>query len=224
VGGLRELAAPFVAPGPSGVAIRTRFKQLTAGDVEVLRQVGAHLGAPASRDLKVRCRDGLGHDADAWAVRKRELTPVSSARWAGAVTKATHDQWALARRSALAHIRSLEAGVRTVRHRPSLPVGQKGMRKAPAGYRSRREWHAKSRRLHVLEDRLAWERAAWKAGIVRVVRGGKRLARTRHHLPAPQLTESRWRERWEAARWFLQADGESGKRFGERDHPYQPRR
>jgi IS605 OrfB family transposase len=36
----------------------------------------------------------------------------------------------------------------------------------------------------------------------------------RHHLPAAQLTESRWREHWEAARWFLQADGESGKRFG----------
>ncbi|MCO6723043.1 transposase, partial [Streptomyces sp. Vc714c-19] len=32
--------------------------------------------------------------------------------------------------------------------------------------------------------------------------------------PAAQLSESQWRERWEAARWFLQADGESGKRFG----------
>jgi hypothetical protein len=49
---------------------------------------------------------------------------------------------------------------------------------------------------------------------VRVVRGGKRLARMRHHLPAAQLTEAQWRERWEVARWFLQADGESGKRFG----------
>ncbi len=209
-----ELAVPFVVPSPSGVAVRTRLKQLTARDEEVLRRVGAHLGALASRDLKTRCRDGLEHDAATWAARKRELTPASSARWAGAITKATHDQWALARRCALAHIHSLEAGVRTLRHRLSLPVDAKGSKKAPGGYRSRREWHAKSRRLHVLEDRLERERAAWTAGTVHVVRGGKRLARTRHNLPAAQLTEGEWRGRWEAARWFLQADGESGKRFG----------
>ncbi|AZM75867.1 transposase [Streptomyces sp. KPB2] len=212
--GLRELAAPFVVPGPSGVAVRTRLKQLTGMDVEVLRQVGAHLGALASRDLKARCRHGLGHDARAWAVRKRELTPVSSSRWAGAITKASHDQWALARRGAHAHIQSLEAGVRTLRHRLSLPVGEKGSKRTPGGCRSRREWHAKSRRLHVLEDRLRQARADWAAGRVRVVRGGKLLARARHHLAAAGLTEAGWRERWEAERWFVQADGESGKRFG----------
>ncbi|MGW3680161.1 IS200/IS605 family accessory protein TnpB-related protein [Streptomyces prasinus] len=214
MGGLRKLAAPFIAPGPSGVAIRTRLGQLTVVDVEVLRQVGAHLGTLASRDLKARCRDGLDHDAGAWAVRKRELTPQSSARWAGAITKATHDQWALARRSARAHIQSLETGVRTLRHRLLLPVGQKGSKHAPGGYRSRREWHAKARRLHVLETRLQRERADWEAGTVHVVRGGKPLARTRHHLSAAQCTAARWRDLWEAERWFVQADGESGKRFG----------
>ncbi|MFF9454473.1 IS200/IS605 family accessory protein TnpB-related protein [Streptomyces flaveolus] len=214
MGGLRKVAAPFVALGPSGVAVRTRLTHLTVADVEVLRRVGAHLGALASRDLKARCRDGLAHDAGAWAVRKRELTPASSARWAGAITKASHDQWALARRSALAHLQSLEAGVRMLRHRLSLPVGSKGSGKAPVGYRSRREWHAKARRLRVLEDRLARVRADWAAGSVHVVRGGKRLARARHHMPDTGLTESRWRERWETERWFLQADGESGKRFG----------
>ncbi|MGW2130697.1 IS200/IS605 family accessory protein TnpB-related protein [Streptomyces coelicoflavus] len=214
MGGLRKLGAPFVTRGPSGVAVRTRLRQLPTTDVEVLRQVGAHLGSLASRDLKARCRDGLGHDAGAWAVRKRELTPVSSARWAGAITKASHDQWALARRGAHAYLQSLEAGVRTLRHRLSLPIGEKGSKHAPGGYRSRREWHAKSRRLHVLEDRLARARADWVAGRVCVVRGGKRLARMRHHLTEAGLTETAWRERWEAKRWFLQADGESGKRFG----------
>ncbi|MER7051603.1 MULTISPECIES: IS200/IS605 family accessory protein TnpB-related protein [unclassified Streptomyces] len=214
MGGLRKLAAPFVTLGPSGVAVCTRLKQLTAVDLEVLRRVGAHLGTLASRDLKARCRDGLDHNAGAWAVRKRELTPQSSARWAGAITKATHDQWALARRCARTHIQSLEAGVRTLRGRLSLPVGQKGSKKAPGGYRSRREWHAKARRLRVLEDRLERARADWAAGTVHVVRGGKSLARTRHHLPAAQLSASQWRARWEVARWFLQADGESGKRFG----------
>ncbi len=211
---LRPIEASFVASGPSGVAVRTRLKDLAPGDEKVLRLVGAHLGSLASRDLRARCRDGLSHSGDAWAVRKRELTPLSSSRWAGSITKATHDQWALARRGQAAHIHNLEAGVRTIEDRLSLPIGQKGTKKAPGGYRSQREWHAKSRRLRVLEDRLTSARADREAGIVHVVRGGKRLARTRHHLEAAQLTEPGWRGRWEAERWFCQADGESGKRYG----------
>ncbi|MEH0422692.1 IS200/IS605 family accessory protein TnpB-related protein [Streptomyces sp. B21-083] len=214
MGGLRSIAASFVASGPSGVAIRTRLKLLTPGDEKVLRLVGAHLGSLASKDLKTRCRDGLSPSGEAWAVRKRELTPLSSSRWAGSITKATHDQWALARRCQSAHVQNLEAGVRTIERRLSLPVGQKGSKKAPGGYRSQREWHAKSRRLRVLQDRLAVARADREAGVVHVVRGGKRLARARHHLEAAQLTEPEWRGRWEAERWFCQADGESGKRYG----------
>lgn len=57
------------------------------------------------------------------------------------------------------------------------------------------------------------ERADHEVGRVRVVRGGKRLLNTRHHLVAEQLTGHAWRRPWEAARWFLQADGESGKQF-----------
>jgi len=47
-----------------------------------------------------------------------------------------------------------------------------------------------------------------------VVRGGKRLLNTRHNLKEAQLTEAGWRKRWQAARRFLKADGESGKRYG----------
>ncbi|MER7468941.1 IS200/IS605 family accessory protein TnpB-related protein, partial [Streptomyces sp. NPDC097981] len=155
MGGLRELSAPFVALGPTGVAVRTRLKDLTPRDEEVLALVGAHLGALASKDLRTRCADGLEHSTGTWAARKRELTPLSSSRWAGAITKATHDQWALARRGQAAHLKSLEAGVRTITGRLSLPVGEKGGKRAPGGYRSRQEWFAKTRRLHVLEDRLA---------------------------------------------------------------------
>ncbi|MCT9007480.1 transposase [Streptomyces rhizosphaerihabitans] len=213
-GGLRVVGASFVVPGPSGVAVRDRLRGLTAQDETVLRLVGDHLGTLASGDLKVRCAAGLEHDNKAWASRKRELTGLSSSRWAGSLTKATHDQWALARRGQAAHIRQLEAAVRTIRHRLSLPLGEKGSKRAAGGYRSRREWHAKTRRLHVLEDRLAAARADWAAGRVRVVRGGKQLLNTRHHLEQAQLTEERWRARWEASRRFLQADGESGKRYG----------
>jgi IS605 OrfB family transposase len=215
VPGTRRSAGPsLVVPGPSGVAVRDRLKGLSPADEMVLRAVGAHLGSLASGDLARRCRDGLGHCAQSWAVRKRELTPVSSARWAGAITRASNDQWALACRGQLAYIRSLEAGVRTIRHRLSLPVGSRGSTRAPGGYRTRQEWHAKARRLRTLQDRLAAERADREAGVVHVVRGGKKLARNRHHLAAAQLTEAGWRQRWEAERWFLAADGETGKRYG----------
>ncbi|WP_207756088.1 transposase [Nonomuraea cypriaca] len=211
---LRAIDPPFVALGPSGVAIRDRLKNLTPGDEKVLRAVGRHLGSLASRDLKQRCADGLEHSTDTWAARKRDLTKQSSSRWAGSITKATHDQWALARRCQFAHIQGLEAGARTLMHRLSLPIGDKGSKRAPGGYRSEHEWFHKSRRLATLTDRLERERADQKAGVVHVVRGGKRLLNKRHNLEKAQLTEQEWRERWEAERWFFAADGESGKRYG----------
>ncbi|MFD4608477.1 IS200/IS605 family accessory protein TnpB-related protein [Streptomyces sp. NPDC058440] len=214
MGGLREVAAPFVVLGPSGVAIRSSLKGLSGQDETVLRQAGSLLGSLASRDLKVRCAAGLGHDSEQWARRKRALTGQSSSRWAGSITKATHDQWALARRGQLAHIQSLRAGVETITYRLSQPIGANGSKGAPGGYGSRKEWFAKSRRLHVLEDRLDGERADWEAGRVRVVRGGKKLLNTRHHLEAAGLTEAQWRSRWQVQRWFLRADGESGKPYG----------
>ncbi|MER5794570.1 IS200/IS605 family accessory protein TnpB-related protein [Streptomyces sp. NPDC001980] len=214
MGGLREVAAPFVVPGPLGTSVRDRLKGLSTGDEKVLRLVGDHLGALASRDLKARCTAGLDHDFDAWAGRKRALTGESSSRWAGAITKGSHDQWALARRGQLGHINGLEAGVRTIRHRLSLPVGETGSKHRPGGYRSRAEWFTKSRRLQVLEDRLRAARVDWQAGVVHVVRGGRRLFNTRHQLGAAGVTEERWRMEWQARRRFLQADGESGKRHG----------
>ena len=139
---------------------------------------------------------------------------MSSSRIAGAITKATHDQWTLARRCQAAHIQNLVAGIRTLRHRLSLPIGEPGTKRAAGGYRSKNEWFRKSRRLAALEDRHAAAVADWQAGRVRVVRGGKRLLNTRHHLTEARLTEDEWRQRWEAERWFIAADGESGKRFG----------
>ncbi|PIM66144.1 transposase, partial [Streptomyces sp. JV178] len=107
-----ELTAAFVVLGPSDGAVLDRLKHLTAEDETVLRLVGDHLGTVASRDLKARCAVGLDHDSEGWAARKRVVTGVSSSRWAGSITNATHDQLALARRRQLAHIQPLEAGVR----------------------------------------------------------------------------------------------------------------
>lgn len=211
---LRTIAAPVVVAGPTGVAIRDRLKHLTPDDERVLRCVGKHLGRLASRDLAARCAAGYDNDSEQWAARKRALTVESSSRWAGTITKATHDQWALARRAQLAYLQNLDAGIRILRQRLSTPIGAGGRNHTPGGYRSRWEWFAKSRRLTALLDCLAEVRADYDAGRVRVVRGGKRLLKTRHHLSAAGLTDDQWREQWEAARWFLSANGESGKRFG----------
>ncbi|WP_405524268.1 transposase [Streptomyces canus] len=215
MGGLREVAATFVVPGPAGVAVRDRLR-VSEADAAVLTEVGVYLGSLAAGDLAERSRQGLGHDAAGWAVRKRSLTGRSSARWAGSITKASHDQWALARRGQAAHMAWLRGQIASIEARLARPLGAKADKRAGLvrGYASRAEWHAKSRRLQMLKARLAGVEADRAAGRVRVVRGGKRLANTRHHLAAAGLDEQAWRERWQAERMFLAADGESGKRFG----------
>jgi len=149
-------------------------------------------------------------------VRKRALTGKSSARWAGSITRATHDQWALARRGQAAHVSWLRGQIASIEARLARPLGARADKRAGLvrGYASRGEWHAKSRRLHTLKHRLVVVEADRAAGRVHVVRGGKRLANSRHHLTAADLSEQAWRERWRAERMFLAADGESGKRFG----------
>lgn len=52
------------------------------------------------------------------------------------------------------------------------------------------------------------------AGRPSVVVGGKRLLKIRANLEAAGLTQVQWQDRWDAARLFLTADGESGKRYG----------
>jgi IS605 OrfB family transposase len=209
------LAASFLVSGPAGVAIRDRLR-VSQTDATVLREVGTFLGSLACGDLAERSRQGPAHDATAWAVRKRELTGKSSARWAGSITKATHDQWALARRGQAAHMVWLRGQITSIEARLARPLGAKADKRAglARGYASRGEWHAKSRRLHALKARLAVVEADWAAGRVRVVCGGKRLANTRHHLEMAGLGEQQWRALWQAERMFLTADGESGKRFG----------
>ncbi|MFE6802780.1 IS200/IS605 family accessory protein TnpB-related protein [Streptomyces sp. NPDC057681] len=209
------MKASFVVPGTSGVAIRDRLR-LSDRDAAVLREVGVFLGSLAAGDLAVRSRQGLTHDASGWAARKRELTGDSSARWAGSITKATHDQWALARRGQLAEMVWLRGRIGQIEARMARPLGAKACKREGLvrGYGSRSEWHAKARRLHALKGRLAGVAADWAVGRVHVVRGGKRLAHLRHHLDEAGLDERTWRERWQTARMFLAADGESGKRSG----------
>ncbi|MDT5239106.1 MAG: hypothetical protein QOD97_1304, partial [Mycobacterium sp.] len=99
----------------------------------------------------------------------------------------------------------------------SAPVGtdQRGGRgRRCRGYRSANERFAKTRRLAVLRSRLAAAEQAVAAGRPAITVGGKRLWRNRHHLDAAAMTEVQWRARWDTARMFLTADGETGKPGG----------
>jgi hypothetical protein len=52
--------------------------------------------------------------------------------------------------------------------------------------------------------------------------GGRRLAKARHDLAAAGKSAEQWRREWDAARWFLTADGEAGKRLGNETIRWQP--
>ena len=55
-----------------------------------------------------------------------------------------------------------------------------------------------------------------------MTRGGRDLLRKRRNLAAAGLTEAGWRQEWEAARWFLTADGEAGKPWGNETIRHNP--
>lgn len=89
-----------------------------------------------------------------------------------------------------------------------------GGRSGVGGYRSASERFAKTRRLAVLRDRLGTAEEALVAGRPSITVGGKRLWRNRNQLDTADMAEQQWRDRWEAARTFVTADGESGKAGG----------
>jgi hypothetical protein len=222
VGGLREIAVAFVAAAPAGARVRTRLR-VNPQDAAVLEAAGRHLGSLAAGDLAARCAEGR-LDAAGRAVsrraRKRALTAGSSSRWAGAITRTSEDQWQLADRNLRAERQALRARVRVIEARLAVPAG--GRHGRTRGYATQAERYAKQQRLQVLKARLAEAERRLDAGRVSVCRGGRRLARTRHHLGAAGLTGAQWRRRWGAGRLFLTADGEAGKAWGNETIRWNP--
>ena len=225
---LRRIGDPVVAAAPAGVRIRTRIHP-TVGEVEALTAIGELLGSVYRGELAGRIRLG-GLDRQTHAVwraeRKQAVTAVSSSRWAGAITRAVEDQYQLGVRGMAAQVADLRAGVEVLEQRCVLRPGERapvaggdadsggGRSRRRRGYRSASERFAKIRRLAVLRARLASAEKALAAGLPSIVVGGKRLWRSRNHLDVTDTTEQLWRDRWDAARLFLTADGESGKAGG----------
>jgi len=211
---VRGVAAPFLAAVPAGVRVRARLRVSTR-DAEVLATVGRHLGSLAGRDLAARCAEGrldVQGRAVSRAVRKRALTAKSSSRWAGAITRASEDAYQTGSRNLDAERRTLQARVRAITERLAVPAGRRQGRLA--GYATPAERHAKTIRRKALQARLTRVEKWIEAGAVPVTRGGRKLMRARLNLAAAGLTEDQWRERWDATRWFLTADGERDAPWG----------
>jgi hypothetical protein len=222
---LRRIGDPVVAPAPAGIRIRTRIHP-TAEQAQALTAIGEFLGSVYRGELAQRLSCGvLGRDGRAaWRTeRKRAVTTVSSSRWAGAITRAVEDQYQLGMRALAAHIADMRAAVQVIEARCALrpgelePVdddiaGRRGQhsRRRRRGYRSAAERFAKTRRLAVLRERLGAAERTLAASRPSITVGGKRLWRNRNHLDTTEVTEQQWRDRWDAARMFFMADGESG--------------
>ena len=222
---MRKIADPFVVAAPAGARIRTRL-HLCSADEQVLGKVGGHLGRLAGSDLAARCALGKGGDDGRVAkhaertARKRALTAASSSRWAGTITRVTADQWERAWNNLWDERGHLRAAIGVITARLAVPAGEKHCK--TRGYATASERWAKQQRLQRLHARLAEVEGRLADGRVSVVRGGRRLARTRHHLEQAGLTDQQWRQRWEAQRLFLTADGEADKDWGNetiRVHP-----
>lgn len=218
---------------PAGVAIGTRVRTTSADD-RVLDLAAEHLGRLRRADLAgvsrlVPIDAGLDADGrrqvrrDRLNARKKALTGQSSARWANAIIAGNDDQVRLARDAQYRHIVGLRSAIATIEARLAAPTAdmlsvteRKARRKGKAtkGYATQSERFAKQRRLQHLRGELALVEQDRAAGRVHVVEGGKRLAHTRHHLDKAGLTETQWRQRWDAARWRIRANGSPDEPFG----------
>jgi hypothetical protein len=220
---LRPIADPFVAARPVGARVRTRLR-VSGQDAEVLWAVGRHLGSLAGRDLAARCAEGrLDPEGrkESRAARKRALTAGSSSRWAGTITRESENAWQLADRNLASERRTLRVRAEEIGKRLAVQVGTKEGQ--VAGYTTPAERYSKSIRLKTLKARLARVEAQIDAGTVRVTRGTRRLLRARLNMKAARLTEVQWRRRWEAARLFLVADGDSSAPWGNWTIAWNPR-
>lgn len=225
--GVKPVAAP------SGVAITTRLRT-SPDDEYVLDLVAPHLGRLRRTDLAATaCREPVDSQLSAQErrqvrrdrlnARKNALTGQSSARWANAIIAGNDDQCRLARDAQHRHIIGLRAAITTLEKRLAAPTTdtltaaeRKARRKAkaPKGYTSQAERFAKQRRLQHLRGELERAEKDRAAHRLHVVEGGKRLAKSRHHLDDAGLTADQWRDQWEAARYRITANGSPDEPFG----------
>ncbi|MFD0551866.1 IS200/IS605 family accessory protein TnpB-related protein [Streptomyces rectiviolaceus] len=204
-----------------GLAVQTRLR-LSERDELILRELGGLLSELAVRDLAQRAFLGEDQSAADFARRKRELTALTSSRWAGTIVRRSNEQWELSRRGQTAHLHQLTTAIAAIEGRLAVPVASCDVPTRTRGYPTQQVRAAKQRRLQHLSAVAARVAADLAAGRVRVVRGGKDLLRNRLHLDESGVDLVRWRRRWSDARTRIEADGESGKTFGNQSIQISP--
>ncbi len=152
------------------------------------------------------------------------LTAVSSSRWAGTITRAVEDQYQLGVRGLAAQVADLRAAVEVLEarcarvpeslHRSRTPRPDADRGAAVVGIATPRNGSSRPAAWRRCVTRLTTAQVALAAGQPSITVGGKRLWHTRNHLEATDMTEPQWQDRWDGARMFLTADGESGKPGG----------
>ena len=230
---LREWRGVKPVAAPGGVAITTRLRT-TPEDENALDLVAEHLGGLRRADLSRVCRPvpfdpSLNGETkqrarrDRRNIRKKQLTTNSSARWANAIISANDAQYGSARDAQRRHIIGLQAAIGTIEKRLAQPTADiltseerrtRGKAKLAKGYATQAERFEKQRRLQRLRAQLHRVCADWDEKRVHVVEGGKRLAKTRHHLDGASLTLAGWRDNWGCARYRIEALGSRDEPFG----------
>ena len=230
---LREWRGVKEVAHPSGTAITTRLRTTSQDDL-VLDAIAGCLGRLRRADLAACSRPaplppGLSKDEgkrarlDRLNARKAALTAGSSSRWASAIIRGNDAQYNLERRNQARHIASLKATIAAIGKRLEEPTqdsltaaGKRDRRqgKKQKGYATKAEAIAKRQRLRSLTAKLAYVEGDYASGRIRIVEGGARLLKARHNLPSVGLTLDGWRERWECARWRIQANGSSDEPYG----------
>lgn len=144
-----------------------------------------------------------------------------------------HKRGLLARRNQRRCAADLDAAIAVIEEKLARPVCSASRRKAlyteereraraqgrkprklSFGYTSKAEHAMKRQRLEhlrVARDRVT---AEIDAGVVHIVRGGKKLARRRLHLKEAGVSQAEWVAHWHAKRRCFGANGETTKRFG----------
>ncbi|MFG3292767.1 hypothetical protein ACGF3G_28675 [Streptomyces sp. NPDC048179] len=128
------------------------------------------------------------------------------------MTRASEDQYQLSMRCLIDERAGLRRRIRKIEQRLAVACGHKHGR--VRGYADQAEHWQKQRHLRKLQARLEAVEQQIERGRPSIIVGGRRLAGVRHHLADANLTEAEWQKRWDAARLFLTADGESGAPYG----------
>lgn len=213
----RQIKRAYLVSPPSGMAIKTRVLPSEPEEL-ALRAIADYLGALAGRDLVRAQKTGL--DEISWPTRKKLLSDESSSRWAGAISRESNDQIALAQRSQLAHRAELVKTIVTIERKLVVKVGKTakviaGSRTITVpGYHDQDEHFRKRQRLAILKGELARVEIDISAGRLHIVRGGKRLFKTGQNLEAAGLTAEQYHELWWAARHKLGANGSHDELYG----------